>query len=90
MRSAEYKNQPTDKLKRIAMQNKIKVLKAEARARILNIDRAETKEEQLRIARAKYNNLPTKQRTKLDELYKQKYPMGNGIVRDQAYWFMSD
>jgi hypothetical protein len=44
----------------------------------------------VRIARAKYNNLPTKQRTKLDELYKQKYPMGNGIVRDQAYWFMSD
>ena len=90
MRSAEYKNQPTDKLKRIAMQDKISILKAEARARVLNIDRAETKEEQLRIARAKYNNLPTKQRTKLDELYRQKYPRGNGIVRDQAYWFMSD
>ena len=90
MLSAEYKNQPTDKLKRIAMQDAIQTLKAKARSLILNVDRADSPEEQMRIARAKYNTLPAKKRTKLNELYKQKYPDRNGIVRDEAYWFMDE
>ena len=90
MRSAEYRDYPTDKLKRYYMNEKLRELKGKARSMFLNKNRGENKEDTERITRAIFNNKSSRERGRLNELYKQQYPNGRGIVADQAYWFIDE
>jgi len=59
---------------------------------MLSEGRADTRSEALRIARARFNNLNSDQRTDLNERYKLKYNNtgANSIVEDEAYWFIDE
>lgn len=86
--SNAYKKIPNNKLKRIALKKMLDIKRGEARSMMLSEDRATTRTEAMRIARARFNSLSSQRRKEINETYKITYPEADGIVQDEAYWFI--
>lgn len=90
--SLDYKKISNDKLKRLALKKRLAAGRGIARSMMLSEDRANTRSEALRIARARFNNLNKDKRIELNERYKLKYSDvgANSIAEDEAYWFIDE
>ena len=90
IRSTDYNSLPSDKLKRYYLKKEINKFRALSRAMTMDPQQATTEEELMRFVKAKWRDLTKSQKTFFDEFYKATYKDGNGIVEDNAYWFVTE